>query len=52
MKIHLVRHARALPRGEWDGEDLLRPLSDRGQREAEALADHLEADPPAREAKS
>lgn len=48
MKIHLVRHARAVPRAEWDGEDLLRPLSERGRAEAAALAEHFAAAPPAR----
>lgn len=48
MKIYLVRHGRAVPRDEWAGEDLLRPLSERGLIEAQALADHLAADPPTR----
>ena len=41
MKIYLVRHARAVARGEWDGEDLLRPLAERGEAEASAIAEHL-----------
>jgi exopolyphosphatase/guanosine-5'-triphosphate,3'-diphosphate pyrophosphatase len=41
LKIYLVRHARAVPRGEWEGEDLLRPLVERGEGEARAIADHL-----------
>lgn len=48
MKIYLVRHGRAISREEWAGEDLLRPLSERGVLEAQALADHLAADPPTR----
>jgi exopolyphosphatase/guanosine-5'-triphosphate,3'-diphosphate pyrophosphatase len=48
LKIHLVRHARAVPRGEWEGEDLLRPLTERGRAEAAALAEHFAAQPPAR----
>jgi exopolyphosphatase/guanosine-5'-triphosphate,3'-diphosphate pyrophosphatase len=48
LKIHLVRHARAVPRDEWDGEDLLRPLSERGLEEAAALAEHFAKQPPAR----
>lgn len=48
MKVYLVRHARGLPRAEWDGEELLRPLSARGRAEAVALADHLAANPPVR----
>jgi exopolyphosphatase/guanosine-5'-triphosphate,3'-diphosphate pyrophosphatase len=41
LKIYLVRHGRAVPRGEWEGEDLLRPLVERGEGEARAIADHL-----------
>lgn len=48
MKVYLVRHARGVPRAEWEGEELLRPLSPRGRAEALALADHLAAEPPAR----
>jgi exopolyphosphatase/guanosine-5'-triphosphate,3'-diphosphate pyrophosphatase len=48
LKIHLVRHARAVPRDEWDGEDLLRPLNERGFAEAAALAEHFAKQPPAR----
>lgn len=48
MKLYLVRHARAIPRAEWKGEDLLRPLSERGRSESEALLDLMLADPPAR----
>lgn len=48
MKLYLVRHARALARSEWSGEPLLRPLTERGQQEAEALAEHLASDPPVR----
>lgn len=48
MIVHLVRHARAVPRDEWEGEALLRPLSARGFGEAEALAEHFAANPPAR----
>ncbi len=48
MKLYLVRHARAVPRGDWDGDDLLRPLSERGAVEADALAQHLADDPPGR----
>ncbi len=48
MIVHLVRHARAVPRDEWKGEDLLRPLTSRGAREAEALAKHLAKAAPVR----
>jgi phosphohistidine phosphatase SixA len=35
--VLLVRHARAGERDEWDGDDRLRPLDDRGRRQAEEL---------------
>ncbi|MEV6906857.1 NUDIX hydrolase [Amycolatopsis sp. NPDC051071] len=35
--VILVRHAKAGKRDEWNGDDDLRPLSDAGQRQAEAL---------------
>jgi exopolyphosphatase/guanosine-5'-triphosphate,3'-diphosphate pyrophosphatase len=48
VKIYLVRHARAEPRSQWEGGDLLRPLSEEGVNQAEALADQLSEDPPTR----
>ena len=42
MIVYLVRHARAGHRETWDGEDdTLRPLDERGQRQAEALVAQL-----------
>ena len=38
MKLYVIRHARAVPRGEWEGPDELRALSRRGRQDAEALA--------------
>ncbi|MEC3973769.1 NUDIX hydrolase [Amycolatopsis sp. H20-H5] len=35
--VLLVRHAKAGKRDEWSGDDDLRPLSDAGQRQADAL---------------
>jgi 8-oxo-dGTP diphosphatase len=35
--VLLVRHGKAGKRDEWSGDDDLRPLSDSGQRQAEAL---------------
>lgn len=35
--LMLVRHAKAGKREDWDGDDDLRPLSDSGLRQAEAL---------------
>lgn len=37
----LVRHASALDRGSWSGEDRQRPLDGRGRAQAHALPAHL-----------
>jgi len=44
----LVRHARAGDASEWEGDDRLRPLDERGRRQAEALVKTLSAHPAAR----
>lgn len=41
MKLYLVRHAKAGSRSNWHGDDLDRPLSKNGWRQAEAIADRL-----------
>jgi len=41
MPIHLVRHAHAGSRSHWDGDDRLRPLSERGIEQSSWLADTL-----------
>jgi 8-oxo-dGTP diphosphatase len=41
MIVYLVRHARAGRRAEWDGDDRLRPLDERGRRQAEGLVAQL-----------
>jgi phosphohistidine phosphatase SixA len=41
MTVVLLRHAWAGKRDEWDGDDRLRPLDDRGRRQADALRDEL-----------
>ncbi|MCU1498870.1 MAG: hypothetical protein JWM47_2823 [Acidimicrobiales bacterium] len=41
MLIHLIRHAHAGSRKHWHGDDRLRPLSHRGERQAAAVADEL-----------
>ena len=46
--VLLVRHGRAGRRGAWAGDDALRPLDDRGRRQAAALAELLPAYGPAR----
>lgn len=39
--VYLVRHAWAGDRDHWDGDDQLRPLDERGRRQAEALVGQL-----------
>jgi 8-oxo-dGTP diphosphatase len=41
VKIFLVRHASAGKRSEWDGDDSLRPLDERGRQQAQQLVDEL-----------
>lgn len=41
MPLILVRHAVAEPRRGWDEPDLVRPLNERGRRQAKALVDQL-----------
>jgi exopolyphosphatase/guanosine-5'-triphosphate,3'-diphosphate pyrophosphatase len=48
MRIYLLRHARAESRANWDGEDVLRPLSETGREQAVAVADELSGMPPDR----
>ena len=43
MIVYLVRHATAGHRASWDGDDQLRPLDERGVRQAEGLDEALEA---------
>jgi 8-oxo-dGTP diphosphatase len=42
--LFLVRHAKAGSRKDWDGDDVLRPLSNSGWRQAQALVAALAAD--------
>jgi 8-oxo-dGTP diphosphatase len=42
---HLIRHAHAGDRSAWHGDDALRPLSDRGWRQARGLATLIPAQP-------
>ena len=37
MALYLVRHAQAVSRSGWDGPDEQRPLSSKGERQAEGL---------------
>ena len=38
VRLHLLRHADAGDPGAWEGPDEIRPLSPKGQRQAERLA--------------
>lgn len=44
MLIHLVRHAHAGSRRDWDGADETRPLTPRGIRQADLLSCQLAGD--------
>jgi 8-oxo-dGTP diphosphatase len=39
--VYLVRHARAGKRSEWEGDDRLRPLDERGVLQARGLVEQL-----------
>ena len=43
--VHLIRHAKAKNRRDVDQPDELRPLTKRGRREAEAIAERLREEP-------
>ena len=43
MSVVLLRHASAGDRQAWDGDDRLRPLDPKGQRQAEAVVALLDA---------
>ena len=47
-RVHLVRHAKAKNRDEWTDPDHLRPLTKRGRRQADALAERIASDAPER----
>lgn len=38
-----LRHAKALPRSEWEGADAARPLTQRGRRQADSIVGPLRA---------
>ena len=42
MRVLLVRHGDAGDRGDWSGDDALRPLDERGRRQAEGLVELLQ----------
>src|SRR5919108_3886260 len=41
VALHLLRHAHAGDAETWDGDDDVRPLSEKGVRQAERLGLHL-----------
>jgi broad specificity phosphatase PhoE len=41
VRLYVIRHTHAGHRAAWGGHDDLRPLSTKGRRQAEAIADHL-----------
>jgi 8-oxo-dGTP diphosphatase len=45
VTLYLVRHAHALSRGSWQGDDLERPLSPRGRRQVGGLTKMLGDEP-------
>lgn len=45
MRIAVVRHGQAVPKKAWAGEDLDRPLTERGLDQARDLVEWLDADP-------
>ena len=46
LVFHVVRHAHALERAAWGEDDMRRPLSEKGRRQADALAEQLAACAP------
>jgi 8-oxo-dGTP diphosphatase len=48
VTLLLIRHAAAGSRKDWKGDDRLRPLSPKGQRQAKALVEQLEPWAPSR----
>lgn len=46
MTLYLVRHAKAGSRAKWDGDDMLRPLTARGWRQADLLGSRLSSFDP------
>ena len=41
MAVYLIRHAKATSRDDWDGDEIARPLTEKGRAQADALADVL-----------
>jgi len=43
VRVHLLRHAHAGDPLEWDGEDALRPLTNKGRKQCDRLGSFLDA---------
>jgi phosphohistidine phosphatase len=43
VRVHLLRHAHAGDPFEWDGDDALRPLTNKGRKQSDRLGRFLEA---------
>ena len=41
MELYFLRHGAAAPRGEWEGEDALRPLTEQGRDDVAGVAAFL-----------
>ena len=41
LTVYLVRHASAGKRSAWEGDDRLRPIDERGERQAQSLVEEL-----------
>jgi phosphohistidine phosphatase len=41
MEFYFLRHGAAVARGEWDGDDSLRPLTDSGREQVARMAELL-----------
>ncbi len=48
VPVLLIRHAHAGPRRDWDGDDRLRPLTEKGRRQAATLPGALQDFAPQR----
>jgi 8-oxo-dGTP diphosphatase len=48
VTIYLTRHAHAGKRSLWEGDDRLRPLTERGEAQAAGVADLIDGEAPGR----
>lgn len=50
MELYFLRHGAAAPRGEWEGEDAQRPLTEQGREDVARVAAFLARTAPALDA--